>query len=98
MAMGQTTYHFSTDIEPDLESKGCTAGCHATQAPAMAAGATATNYTNVKALVSTANPSQSTLLTHLLPGGGHGGGPLFSGTTDPVYIKWSAWIQGGALQ
>jgi hypothetical protein len=94
------TLKFSTDINPDLDSIGCTGGgCHGGSAtPKLTMGAAAANYSAIITLVDKANPANSQLLTLFLQGSGsHPGGTFFS-TTDATYQKWLAWIKGGALQ
>jgi hypothetical protein len=92
--------HFNPDIEMDIELKGCTAvACHGgTQIPVLKNGDLANNYTNFSALANMG--VNSPVLAHLLPGAtpAHGGGALFTGTSDPVYVRWLAWINAGDPQ
>lgn len=102
--MGPSTAKFFPNIQADLDSLGCSAtGCHgtpSTQIPVMKMGAMAgtdhTYYTNFMNDVNTAAPSQSPVLTKNLPGASHGGGAKFTGTSDPIYVKWLNWISAGA--
>lgn len=101
--MGPMSVKFSPDIQMDIDTKGCTnAACHnnTTNPPQLKAMATAqadidSNYTNFTANCNTGAPDQSNVLKTMLPGGGHAGGQMFASTTDPVYMKWLAWIQAG---
>ena len=90
------------DVQADIDQLTCgLGGCHGgTQVPVLKAMATGTgltnNYDNFMTDVSLGAPSQSLVLTKNLPGASHGGGSKFSGTSDPVYKRWLAWIVAGA--
>lgn len=92
--------HFSPDIETDIENLGCTASvCHGgSQIPVLKNGAAMMNYTNFKADAMTGE--NSPVLTKNLQGSGvtHGGGSKFQSTSDPVYVRWLAWINAGNPQ
>lgn len=100
--MGPNTAKFFPDIQKDVDTLTCSlSACHGgTQVPVLKAMAVAgtgdANYTNFMADVNTAAPSQSPVLTKNLPGASHGGGAKFTGTSDPVYQRWLAWITAGA--
>jgi hypothetical protein len=92
---------FNPDIQRDIDSLGCSSGgCHgAGVKPALTMGASGaaldTNYTNFIGDCTTANPAGSPVLAKNLPGASHVGGAKFSGTSDPIYTRWLAWIQAG---
>ncbi|HEX9103946.1 MAG TPA: hypothetical protein VF997_17165 [Polyangia bacterium] len=102
--LGPNTAKFFPNIQADLDSLGCSASvCHgapATQIPLMKMGAMAGTdhqyYTDFMGDVNLTAPSQSKVLTKNLPGASHGGGAKFSGTSDPVYVRWLGWISAGA--
>ena len=101
--MGPSNAKFYPDIQNDVDNVvGCSlVACHGgTQAPVMKMGATAANdqgnYTNFMTAVNLTAPDQSLVLTKNLPGASHGGGAKFTGTSDPTYVKWLAWIRAGA--
>lgn len=91
---------FVTDVEPVLISHGCNApgACHGngTQVPVLSTDVNA-NYTSIKAeTTKNGTGANCMLMTHLLPGAGHTGGQLFTGTTDPLYQTWLTWVNNGA--
>lgn len=100
---GQSSVKFSPDIQADIDSKGCTnTACHGgtTNPPQLKAMATAqadidANYMGFTMNCNTTSPDQSNVLKTMLPGGGHAGGQQFASTSDPIYMRWLAWIQAG---
>ena len=91
---------FTNNVENVILSHGCNAAgaCHGngTQVPVLSTDINA-NYASMKAeaMKNTPPNTNSMLLTHLLPGAGHTGAQLFSGTSDPLYQTWLAWINNG---
>ena len=108
--MGPSSAKFSPDIQADLDAKGCTLGaCHGTmgngsvmyvKAMATAQADIDANYMSVSNEINLTMPAMSPLVVQ--PSGpvattGHAGGQVFpTGTNDPTYMKWLAWIQAGA--
>ncbi len=95
---------FNPDIFNDIVSLGCTSGgCHGGTTPPVLKNMTdpttmMANYTNFTA---DANMGAGSLvLTKNLAGNGvsHGGGKAFPSTSDPVYMRWLAWINAGNPQ
>lgn len=100
--------HFIPDIQNDLNAKSCgLTGCHGPGSPnmpvfinkPMTTADEDANYNNFKTqalnLMGSQDPAMSYILTFLLPGGGHGGGTMLPSTSDPVYLRWKAWIAAG---
>jgi len=103
--LGPSGYKFYADIQADIVTKAC-AVCHAAggSPPTFRAAPTDgaekdTNYTNFSTLAldlgGTTDPDQSVMLKLMLPGGGHAGSTQLPSTTDPMYIRWRAWIADG---
>jgi hypothetical protein len=99
--LGTQAYHFNPDINNDLQNCGAaTTGCHRSgQTTVLVPGTDTTtvqaNYTNFMAVANQAMGENSPALAHLLPGAGHGGGTIFTSKTDPMYVRWLAWINQG---
>jgi len=99
--MGTQSYHFNPDINNDLQSCGASSACHqTTQMPVLKMGTDSAtvnaNYASFMMVANQAMGENSPALAHLLPGAGHGGGTIFTnGKTDPLYVKWLAWINQG---
>lgn len=100
--------HFFDDIQNDINAKGCgNAGCHAmgSSPPTLVKNPTSqadkdANYDNFKTNAvdakSMMDPSMSHMLVIMLaPSGTHPGGTLLPSKTDPVYLRWLAWIAAG---
>jgi hypothetical protein len=97
---GMAAPTFTNSVENVIISHGCNAaGCHGQSSPStLLLGTDATaNYAAMKAeaMKNTPPSANSMLLTHLLPGGGHTGGQVFTGTSDPLYQTWLTWINNG---
>jgi len=98
---------FFPDIQADLDAKGCgNASCHAPGKlpPTFVLMPTATadqdtNYNSFKTpaltLETAGDPTSSHMLKIMLPGGGHGGSTQLPSVTDPVYLRWLAWVTAG---
>ena len=100
--MGTQSYHFNPDINNDLQSCGAAqTGCHRSGLMTVLVPGTDTttaqaNYSSFMQVANQAMGENSPALAHLLPGAGHGGGTIFTnGKTDPLYVKWLAWINQG---
>jgi hypothetical protein len=105
--MGPSGIKFFPTIQADLTSKNCgIGGCHLNSTPLpgfVKSPATPAdedlNYTSFSTaalnLNGTTDPDQSQVLKVMLPGGGHGGGTMLASKTDPMYVRWRAWIADG---
>src|SRR6185436_10810829 len=94
--------HFNPTLQADIDALGCSAAsCHGgTQVPVLKRLPVAqpdidANYAAFKAEAQ--NGATSNILTKNLAGSGvsHTGGTSFAATSDPVYQRWLAWINGG---
>ncbi len=102
-AGGTQNVTFAGQVFMDLQTKGCTSGaCHGgTQVPVLKGQSVDTDYTSILMNPQDAQSGgNSLILTKNLPAsaGGvtHGGGTAFpSGTSDPTYQRWLAWITAG---
>ena len=83
---------FSQHVKPLLQS--CT-GCHASGAGGWTYNGGADSYAATIGEVNTANPALSSLLVKATGGGGHGGGTIFSQSSD-AYAAILRWIEEGA--
>ena len=93
-----TTVSFVTNVYPIFKSRSCT-GCHGGAGGLTVSGSAASAYTAVKAgRVDLATPSNSLILKKPLTSGvSHGGGKIFTSTSDADYKTILTWIQQGAL-
>ncbi len=94
--------HFTPDIQTDIHNLGCAAAaCHGgTQVPQLKdpAADTATQMANYTNFTAEANQgANSPVLSENLAGNGvtHSGGKAFASASDPVYVRWLAWINAG---
>lgn len=93
---------FSVDVVPIYSSENCAnSGCHgggASSGGLNLEGDTATIYaaSTGSGRISTASPAESKLLRKPLGLDSHGGGKVFSGTTDSNYQTIFCWISAGA--
>ncbi len=88
---------YATDVKPIWAARSCT-GCHGSAGGLTLSGTTAASYAALMAgRVSTASPSTSLILRKPLTSGvSHGGGKIFSSTSDADYQKILTWITEGA--
>ena len=102
---GSPTVHFNPTIQADIDAEGCSiVGCHGGGAPMRlvahpsSAADWMQNWQEFSAHASSG--AQSPVLLKNLAGSGlsHGGGPHFTSTNDPVYVRWLAWITAGGPQ
>jgi hypothetical protein len=94
---------FFPDIQADIDVLGCpNVACHGgTQVPNLKPMPVTqadkdANYNGVK--MRAMNGAMSLVLLKLLNDPsvmGHTGGMLFTGKTDPKYVKWLTWINNG---
>ncbi len=108
--MGPSTLKFFPDIQGDMDAKTCTSvACHGSTNAASNGGFSVkpmptaqadidANYMAVMNEVNTTTPDQSPLLIQPgTAGSGHTGGMVFTtGTADPTYQRWLAWITAKA--
>jgi hypothetical protein len=102
---GGTASQFDPTIQADIDRLGCSsASCHGSGLkPALKAApqTAADKLANYTAFVSDAMAGASSLvLTKPLAASGvsHGGGKLFSSTSDATYARWLAWVDAGGPQ
>jgi hypothetical protein len=96
------TVHFDPTIQNDIDNLGCSGGgCHGgTQTPVLLHAPTSTTdkMNNLTSFISVANAGEnSPALQKNLAGDmiSHAGGKPFQSASDPVYVRWLAWIQAG---
>ena len=88
-----TDISFSADVVPILQS--CT-GCHTSGTGGWTYSGGAGSHGQVLSVINTTSPANSLLLVKATGAGGHGGGSLFSASSDE-YQAILAWIQEGAM-
>jgi hypothetical protein len=100
--LAQPVAHFNPTLQADVDTLGCSAAsCHGgTQVPVLrrmpiTQADIDANYNAFKAEAQAGE--QSKILTKNLAGSGvtHTGGSSFASTSDPIYQRWLAWINGG---
>ncbi|MHC4817506.1 MAG: PKD domain-containing protein, partial [Planctomycetota bacterium] len=86
---------YANDVHPIWAARTCT-NCHPNSGGLDLSGAAAQTFTQVtNGRVDTGTPANSEILTKPL-GMSHGGGTIFSSTSDPDYQTILSWIQQGA--
>ncbi len=92
-----TTLSYATDIKPIWAARNCT-GCHGSSGGLTLSGTASASYTELSAgRLDLATPSNSLILKKPLTSGvSHGGGKIFTSTSDADYQKILTWIQQGA--